>query len=133
MSIASHYSVTVSMADVQVNCIAWFHQSRPSKWEPAVPYIQGCLILVLFIFHWGGRSYIQASSSPDLLHCGTDSSKDAYLITTIWTSSSLGVIVIFPTYPINMQPLLIPCMPLQHPHLVTLYLEWYFGFVLSKQ
>lgn len=53
----------------------------------------------------------------------TQAASDASLIIVILTSPNLGLIIIYPTSPCNLQLLLPSFMHLQ-PHSVTLYPEW---------
>lgn len=55
------------------------------------------------------------------LLCGTDSRENAFLTTTILTSSSLGLAAIFPVYPHKLHFLLL--LLIQQTSSVTLYLE----------
>lgn len=66
-----------------------------------------------------------------MAHCalfhGTDPKEDTSLITTILTSSSLGLTVIYPAYPHNLHFLPPPLIFIQQSHS-----KWRLGLVLGE-
>lgn len=106
-------------------------KTHPQKLGYAMPMTPSQQILILFIFHWEGRGSTQILSSLRFLYCTADSLENTSLIITIISSSSLRSTVISHRYP-HMTYLLPPYRLLLQPHLVTLYPERFFRFVLDE-
>lgn len=122
--LTSHDTIAIFMTDFWVNYIP---SVKPFTYHATT---LSWVILITFIFHWWEVNFTQTASSPELLQCWTDSQEGAS-----WSlrSSPLQLKLVFPTYPHIMQLLLPAYTPLQHPHLVTFYLERHLGLVFGKQ
>lgn len=75
---------------------------------------------------------MQTASTQEELLNGTNSRVSVPSIAIIMTTSSLVSAVIFYTYPHNLNFLLTTLSFIQHPHSITLYLNWLLGLVLDE-
>lgn len=128
MLLASCKTIAIFMSNIQVNVILWFQQSPELKsWDH--PCRAQCRHISFLIIWWG----VSTQLISEILCIGERTS----LINIILTSSRRGSIIVFATYPHNMQHSLLPYTPLPHPFLITilpcLTLMSFIGWTILKE
>lgn len=125
MSVASRYSIVISMLHAQMSYIPSFSEPRYSELRHVMLCTQDQIIL-----HYHGGTSAQIAPSPEQLRCGTTSGNDGPTVTRIVSISSLRPTVMYPIT--TCMNALRPCTRLQELHPATFYLELLFNLVLGE-